>query len=586
MQKSKVGINKVKFRLLELWPPSVKQGFENETQISDFDNLVKIGEGSFGIVFKALYKKTGAIYAIKAIDKRNKTNQEGRTYFKREIEIMYKIRHPNIVRLYTHFEDDSYCYFVMEYVSKGNLYDNIEKQRKKCFDAKTVANYIKDLLSAVYYLHSMDPPIIHRDIKLENVLVHEDGSLKLTDFGWSNYIIDDEVRDTFCGTPVYLAPEMVKRKEHDHNVDIWCAGVMTFELITGKLPFNTSSKVALEDSIMRVKINWPPDINSQAKDLISRILKFNPSERLQIENIFKHTFITTNVTNASDFLIKPNPNEEHEVYLMTEHTPYGNNKTKIAPVVTSSSEQGSTDISSSKDLESLKQKYDEVNKKVQGLLENEKIMNTRVLEVSKERDGLLLEVKKLNKDLSALKEHNSELEKTIENLEKQGKVDIAGLEKQNKKLLEDIDILNERIELHKSYYKDYLEKFDLSMQVNLDSNEKNMNSAVDNFRESITKIGNGENNGNSLELEELKKSFETEITNLKKIMVKERDNYNFALQSNMKELKELTEEKNKIKDSTSKYYEKIICKYDIKLKLKDSEIDELKEKLKKAGIDV
>ena len=131
-EKKKVGINKVKFRLLELWPPSVKGGFENETQISDFDNLTKIGEGSFGVVFKALYKKTGAIYAIKAIDKKNKTNQEGRSYFKREIEIMYKVRHKNIVRLYTHFEDYHYCYFVMEYISKGNLFDIVEKQRNKC----------------------------------------------------------------------------------------------------------------------------------------------------------------------------------------------------------------------------------------------------------------------------------------------------------------------------------------------------------------------------------------------------------------------------------------------------------------------
>ena len=121
---------------------------------------------------------------------------------------------------------------------------------------------MKDLLSAVYYLHCMEPPIIHRDIKLENVLLHEDGKIKLTDFGWSNYICDDEVRDTFCGTPVYLAPEMLKRKEHDHNVDIWCVGVMIFELVTGKLPFNTSSKIALEDSISKVKINYPIGMNA------------------------------------------------------------------------------------------------------------------------------------------------------------------------------------------------------------------------------------------------------------------------------------------------------------------------------------
>ncbi len=89
---------------------------------------------------------------------------------------MYKVRHHNKVKLYTHFEDNDYCYFVMEYASKGNLYENLQKQRKKCFDTKMVAHYMRDLLSAVYYLHKTDPPIIHRDIKLENILLHENGT--------------------------------------------------------------------------------------------------------------------------------------------------------------------------------------------------------------------------------------------------------------------------------------------------------------------------------------------------------------------------------------------------------------------------
>lgn len=579
MSKNKVGINKVKFRLLELWPPSVKGGFENETQISDFDNLVKVGEGSFGIVFKATYKKTGATYAIKAIDKKNKTNQEGRSYFKREIEIMYKIRHPNIVRLYTHFEDDNYCYFVMEYINKGNLFDNVDKQRKKCFDTKTVASYMKDLCSAVFYLHCMDPPIIHRDIKLENVLLHEDGKVKLTDFGWSNYICDDEVRDTFCGTPVYLAPEMIKRKEHDHNVDIWCIGVMLFELLTGKLPFNTSSKLALEDSIMKVKINWPPDMNQQARDLVSRILKYNPSERLQIENILKHTFFTTIFPNASDSLIKPPSNsEELDIYIMIQDTPEANllSNTKITNLTntqSSGSNNSNTDVNAI--IQNLQNLLDQEKKEVIKLNAMLKERENENNDISKENVELKNKIEKLQAEIKSLEE-------SIEEFEKQGKLDVQGLEKKNQKLLEEVEFLNERIELHKSYYKEHLEMFDKSFRESMDTNQKKMDNTVDNFRQSLSQIKPSDS-GNSIaitEMEELKKNFEEEVNRLKNIMAKERENYNLVLEGNLKELKQLTEEKNKIKESTGKYYEKIIYKYDLKLKQKEIEIEELKEKQK------
>lgn len=550
-EKKKVGINKVKFRLLELWPPSVKGGFENETQISDFDNLIKVGEGSFGVVFKAVYKKTGAVYAIKAIDKKNKTNQEGRSYFKREIEIMYKVRHKNIVRLYTHFEDDHYCYFVMEYISKGNLFDIVDKQRKKCLDIKTVAMYMRDLLSAVYYLHNMDPPIIHRDIKLENVLLHEDGTIKLTDFGWSNYCFDDEVRDTFCGTPVYLAPEMLKRLEHDHNVDLWCIGVMMFELITGKLPFNTSSKVALEDSIMRVKINWPTDIDVQARDLISRILKYQPKDRLQVEGIFKHTFFTTLLGNLNQYLIKPNPNENLEIYLMTKHLPNSSNSTKEKTETNDSTKE----------------------------IKNDKVPdNDKINVLIKQKEQLENELNKAKKEIESLKSENNELKKSLEHYEKTGKISIEELEEKNSKLLEEIEILNERIELHKNYYKEHLYLFDKELKNNMDDNQNKLDGSVNNLRESLSNL-NMSSKIDKSELDSIKEKFEQEISQLKSSMAKERENYNFVLEQNMKELTKLNEEKNKIKENTNKYYEKIILKYDAKLKQKDEEIEILKKKI-------
>ena len=113
---------------------------------------------------------------------------------------------------------------------------------------------MKDVISAAYFLHNMDPPIIHRDIKPENVLLHEGFIAKLTDFGWSNYIQEDKERKTVCGTPIYLAPEIIKETGHDERVDIWCIGVLLFELTTGKVPFQGNDIETLKTNILHLKI--------------------------------------------------------------------------------------------------------------------------------------------------------------------------------------------------------------------------------------------------------------------------------------------------------------------------------------------
>lgn len=326
MEFKQAQINKVKSRFLPL-TEAVAKGLEPEAKISDFTEIGVLGSGSFGKVTLMSHNITKAKYAIKSIDKRNKNNQEGKLYFRREVEIMYKAKHPNIVRLYSHFEDDQYCYFVMEYISKGNLYSILSKQVTKCFDAKTVAILMRDLISSVFYLHSMDPPIVHRDIKPENVLLSDDGRLKLTDFGWSNYMTENEVRVTYCGTPVYLAPEMIKEIGHDMSLDIWCIGVLMFELLTGTIPFPGNNMNALADNILRTKIMWPKDIDFDAKDLISKILKPDPKDRLSLVDMLKHRFFTKNISNPSDCLILPSETEE-PLFLLSADTPSKSNSKK------------------------------------------------------------------------------------------------------------------------------------------------------------------------------------------------------------------------------------------------------------------
>ena len=183
---SKIKINIVSNRFLPL-NKSVLNALEPEPKITDFEIIKEIGKGSFGSVIHVRHKKTMAEYAIKIINKQEKGNIDGKPYFRREIEIMYKLHHPNCVKLFGHFEDENCCYFIMEYLPNGNLYSFMSK-RKKLLETSFIVSIIKDLISAVYYLHNMNPPIIHRDIKPENILLSENNTIKLTDFGWSNYI--------------------------------------------------------------------------------------------------------------------------------------------------------------------------------------------------------------------------------------------------------------------------------------------------------------------------------------------------------------------------------------------------------------
>ena len=318
--KKKIKVNKVANRFLPL-TESVQSGLEPEASINDFTILGVIGEGSFGKVSLVRHNTTGSQYAIKQISKLDKNNQEGKPYFRREIEIMYKIHQSNIVRIFNHFEDNEFCYFVLEYIENGNLFSQPTWKNNHCFTSDDVAKIIKEVICAVYYLHNMDPPIIHRDIKPENVLIDKNGVIKLTDFGWSNYVDSKEIRRTYCGTPVYLAPEMIKENGHDEHLDIWCIGVLLFELLTGNVPFKGKDIDSLNNNILSLKISWPKDINLVAKNLILKILKLDPLERISLRDMLKHPFFRTklNNDNLEKDLIKPD-GVKYPPFLMSKYS--------------------------------------------------------------------------------------------------------------------------------------------------------------------------------------------------------------------------------------------------------------------------
>ncbi len=182
--KEEAKLNQVKNRLLFL-SPTVREGIERECNKDDFEAIEDkaLGKGGFGHVWKVKHKLTKKIYAIKVINKDYILKENMVEQINREIEIMYKTDHPHIIKLYNHYEDDDNFYLIMHCASKGQLYSQLK--RLKRLDERTVAQYLRELISAVKYIHSMNPPIIHRDIKPENIMINHNQEAVLIDFGMS-----------------------------------------------------------------------------------------------------------------------------------------------------------------------------------------------------------------------------------------------------------------------------------------------------------------------------------------------------------------------------------------------------------------
>ena len=269
--------------------PSVQNGKERECVVEDFESLSHkaIGEGAFGQVFKVRHKQTGHLYAIKMISKQKIVMKNMLEQLQRELRIMYSLNHPYIIKLHNHFEDQRNFYLIMELAEGGSLFARLTKLRT--FDEKTAAQYLKEVALAVQYLHTREPAIIHRDIKPENIFLDREGRVKLGDFGWSGF--NDHIRSTYCGTLDYLAPEMIDRKGHDTRLDLWNLGVLLFELLTGKAPFESKTQEELFDKIKNLRVGFPKNFPNGAKDLVRSLLKSNPEDRIGIAKLLEHPWI-------------------------------------------------------------------------------------------------------------------------------------------------------------------------------------------------------------------------------------------------------------------------------------------------------
>ena len=205
----------------------------------------------------------------------------------REVEIHKRLDHENIIRLYTALEDEHCIYLVLEYAQKGNLFFLI--RNKKSLSEDEAFYFFIQACAGLYFLHKHG--LIHRDIKPENLLVGDDNILKICDFGWCVAAGSDGQRSTFCGTLEYMAPEMLANAPHNHTLDVWCLGILLFELVHGHAPFQGASPKEMERQIQAARLRFKPGASPELQDLVNKLLQMDPRRRLPLVQVFDHPWV-------------------------------------------------------------------------------------------------------------------------------------------------------------------------------------------------------------------------------------------------------------------------------------------------------
>ena len=264
-----------------------------------------IGQGAFGKVNIGLNILTGRVVAIKSFNKKN-LNKNGDNMKKilYETNLMKKLNHPNITKILEMFEDDEYILIAMEYINGGNLFSFVKKRRK--LSEKTARFLFRQIILGIKHIHSQK--IVHRDIKLENILIDLNNNIKICDFGIGRILNSkNQMLHDKCGTPMYMAPEILlssKTKGYEgFPVDIWSAGISLYIMLSGTLPFNlknnesssidssNNNNIELQYSIIKKEPKKIEKISDEARDLLKGLLNKNPHKRLTIDQILNHPWL-------------------------------------------------------------------------------------------------------------------------------------------------------------------------------------------------------------------------------------------------------------------------------------------------------
>ncbi|KAM4020942.1 RAC-beta serine/threonine-protein kinase [Anomaloglossus baeobatrachus] len=245
--------------------------------MNDFDYLKLLGKGTFGKVILVREKASGRYYAMKILRKDVIIAKDEVAHTVTESRVLQNTRHPFLTALKYAFQTSDRLCFVMEYANGGELFFHLSRER--VFTEDRARFYGAEIVSALEYLHSRN--VVYRDIKLENLMLDKDGHVKITDFGLCKEgITDGATMRTFCGTPEYLAPEVLEDNDYGRAVDWWGLGVVMYEMMCGRLPFYNQDHERLFELILMEEIRFPRTLSPEAKSLLSGLLKKDPKQRL------------------------------------------------------------------------------------------------------------------------------------------------------------------------------------------------------------------------------------------------------------------------------------------------------------------
>ena len=276
----------------------------------DFEPLKLLGRGSFGDVLLVRLKANKKVYAMKILNKNILKIKRQQIHTKTERDLMVKINCPFIVNIKSAFQDNSKLYIVSEFMQGGDMFYHMHDGKIIIFNNEKTKFYIMELVLALEFLHKNN--MVYRDLKPENILLDSKGHVKLTDFGLSKiFETEDDKAFTICGTPQYLAPEILQKKGYNKSVDWWSLGCVMYEMLTGKIPYPIKKGIKLNLKIYEQQVKYPHNLNKNAKDLIAKFLVINPNERLGSgpegsEDIKNHPFFKgINWEDAYKRKIKP-----------------------------------------------------------------------------------------------------------------------------------------------------------------------------------------------------------------------------------------------------------------------------------------
>ena len=511
--------------------------------LNNYEILSILGEGTFGVVRLGKNKETGERVAIKILEKKKIINKDDAERVDREIDILKRIKHINIVKVMNIESDPERIYIIMEFCQNGELFCHIvEKQQ---LDEQEAAYFYYQLINGLECLHYNG--IVHRDLKPENLLISKDDLLKIIDFGLSNYFTSKSpLLTTPCGSPCYASPEMVSGKKYDgFSIDIWSTGIILYAMLCGYLPYEDSDNEVLFQKITSCDTEFPEDISCDGIDLMKKIMVPEPKERISLSEIKKHKFYLKG-KNAFKSL-HPDLVKEVEInYDLKKEKENDNDilekEIKRKEIAKSESASVKEEIVSILENEENKQTKD---KKFEQDIDKDKdikVNNKKVIE-EKEKEKVLRRL--LNEDNNNFKSKSSDNveDKNKENKEtkiKEIKIDFSNLNKirENKKIIEN----NNNKVNNKVINSNYLNKnndnkkaFFEEKKNNLIENNEKPKLNINNNKNDNEKSVESHHNSKIIEKKELMKSPEKKLSDKINTNINQNINSNYINYKNSRE---------------------------------------------------